>query len=325
MNSHFHVLAAAFFFAIWAQETGAEEVPFSGESAVRFASVEEGTKILTADDDFSRSLSRFDLQSRLQTDGDVTIEDWKKFAAAEVRPWSPEQMATVKESLERLAKRLATYRLPLPEKVLLIHTSGREEGDAAYTRGPAIILPDKVLGYPPSQLDRLMLHELFHVLSRHDSAARRKLYRIIGFETCDPITMPASLADRKITNPDAPLPDCYVELMDAGRKILGVPVLYSSVKQYDAAQGGSFFRYLTFRLLVVERKDGRLEPVLLDKEAVVVDPKKIPEFFEKIGKNTNYIIHPDEILADNFIHLVMEDQDLPSPQIVTEMAAVFAR
>ena len=28
-------------------------------------------------------------------------------------------------------------------------------------------------------------------------------------------------------------------------------------------------------------------------------------FFEQIEENTNYIIHPDEVLADNFIFLTM--------------------
>ena len=35
-------------------------------------------------------------------------------------------------------------------------------------------------------------------------------------------------------------------------------------------------------------------------------PEKEPAFLDKIGKNTNYIIHPDEILADNFVRLVMD-------------------
>ena len=102
-------------------------------------------------------------------------------------------------------------------------------------------------------------------------------------------------------------------------------MLYASVKEYDAKKGGSFFQYLTFRLLVVEKKGDRWQPMLLDGEPIVIDAKKEPAFYEKIGKNTNYVIHPDEILADNFVHLVMEDQDLMTPRIVKEMRLTLAK
>lgn len=290
-------------------------------ASVRLATRDEGRAVLTADDAFAKSLSRFDLQSRLKTAGEVSLEQWKESAAAEVRDWDDAGKKAVTEAIGRLQKRLEGYKLPLPKEILLVHTTGAEEGNAAYTRGTAIVLPDKVLKYSPTQLDRLLAHELFHVLSRNDGALRQRLYRIIGFEVCDPIELPPSLAPRKITNPDAPLIDSTLELKTAdGRVVVGAPVLYANVERYDAAKGGSFFQYLTFRLLVVEKKDGRWQPLLLEGgEPIVIDAKKEPAFYEKIGKNTNYVIHPDEILADNFVHLVMEDRDLMTPRIVDEM------
>jgi hypothetical protein len=167
---------------------------------------------------------------------------------------------------------------------------------------------------------------LFHVLSRHDGALRAKLYRIIGFELCEPIPVPASLADRRITNPDAPLIDCTIELMSASGKLLtGAPILYARVKQFDPAEGKTLIDYLTPRLLVVERRGNRWETPLVRGEPVVIDPRKEPAFFDKIGRNTNYIIHPDEILADNFVRLVMEDKALQTPRVVEEMRGVLGR
>jgi hypothetical protein len=290
-------------------------------ASVRLATRDEGRAVLKADDAFAKSLSRFDLQSRLKTGDEVSLEQWKEAAAAEVRDWDDAGKKAVTEAIGRLQKRLEGYQLPLPKEILVVHTTGAEEGNAAYTRGMAIILPDKVLKYSPTQLDRLLAHELFHVLSRNDGALRQRLYRIIGFEVCDPIELPPSLAPRKITNPDAPLIDSTLELKTAdGRVVVGAPVLYANVEQYDAAKGGSFFQYLTFRLLVVEKKERRWQPMLLEGgEPIVIDAKKEPAFYEKIGKNTNYVIHPDEILADNFVHLVMEDRDLMTPRIVDEM------
>ena len=39
----------------------------------------------------------------------------------------------------------------------------------------------------------------------------------------------------------------------------------------------------------------------------------------------NYIIHPEEILASNFVFLVTEPDSLPSPEIVDSMRAVILK
>src|SRR5262245_1042709 len=291
---------------------------------VRFATPDEGRAILVADDPFTASLSRFDLQCRLKTDKDVALGDWKQFIAKHVQPWEPAEIELITQSLERLKKRLADFRLPLPALIRLVRTTGDEESNAAYTRGTSIVLPAKALKYDATQLDRLLAHELFHLLSRQDGAVRAKLYQIIGFELCDPIELPPSLAPRRITNPDAPLIDCTISLnAKDSRTATCAPVLYSQTKNYDATRGASLFQSFVFRLLVVERRAGRWHPVLLRGEPVVLNPREEPAFLEKIGQNTNYIIHPDEILADNFVRLVMHDENVPTPRITDEMRRVL--
>jgi hypothetical protein len=46
-------------------------------------------------------------------------------------------------------------------------------------------------------------------------------------------------------------------------------------------------------------------------------------FYEQVGRNTQYIIHPEEILADNFAMLVMGDQNVPSPEILKKLQDVL--
>lgn len=301
-------------------------VALTDTAVVRFVSAEEGQKTLQSDDTFTANLSRFDLQCRMKTEKEVRLEEWKQFVAENVRPWEKAEIEMVSRSLERVSKRLEKYRLPLPPVVRLVRTTGDEESGAAYTRGTAIVLPTKVMSYPDGQLDRLLLHELFHVVSRHDGAVRAKLYRIIGFDVCQPIELPASLARRRITNPDAPLIDCTIGLKAAdGRTVTAAPVLYSRDKQYDVKRGESLFRSLVFRLMVVEQRGGRWEPVLTRGEPTVIDPRNEKSFLEQIGENTNYVIHPDEILADNFVRMVMEDKDVPTPRIIEEMRGILSK
>ncbi len=58
-----------------------------------------------------------------------------------------------------------------------------------------------------------------------------------------------------------------------------------------------------------------------DGEPLVLDPKNTPAFHDQIGKNTSYNFHPDEILAENFVHLVMQSKELPTPKIIEQMRA----
>src|SRR5262245_34721518 len=117
----------------------ADELRLAGETVVQFASPEESCEIVKADDSFTASLSPFDLQCRLKTSKDVTLADWKQFVAQHVRPWEKADIELVSQSLERLNKRLANFRLSLPPLIRLVRTTGEEESNASYTRGNAIV------------------------------------------------------------------------------------------------------------------------------------------------------------------------------------------
>lgn len=299
-------------------------VRLHGEAVLRFATVDEGTERLRKSDAFTQALSRFDRQVRLASDGDVTEEDVLRHAAAQVVAWSDDEVRRVTMAAESLRKRLEPFRVPLPAQVLLIQTNGKEEGEAAYCRYPAVILPRKVVA-GGGGLERLLAHELFHIVSRHDPRLRARLYALIGFQACSPIVAPAALADRKLTNPDAPLWDNVISLEVAGRKLTATPILFASVEKFDPQAGGSLFKYLQFRMLVVERAAGGEWTAKLDNaKPELLNPKEIDDFQRQIGRNTGYIIHPDEILADNFAHLVLGKEGLPNPEILERMRQAFS-
>jgi hypothetical protein len=46
---------------------------------------------------------------------------------------------------------------------------------------------------------------------------------------------------------------------------------------------------------------------------------------EQVGRNTQYIIHPEEILADNFALLVLGESKIPTPEILQKMREVLSR
>ncbi|MFO0899665.1 MAG: hypothetical protein U0836_19730 [Pirellulales bacterium] len=314
---------SVWLLALLAPTLAADDVQLTDGAKAHFATVEEARQVLSAHDDFAQAVSPFDRQARLQSAGPVSLDDWLAFNAAQAKPWSEAEHAKVEAALAKLAPKLKKFRLPLPEKILLVRTTGKEESGAAYTRQAAIVLPDGMLKSDDDKLERLLAHELFHVLSRHDAAWRERLYRVIGFEPMPAIELPGEWANRRITNPDAPRIDSRITLEIDGQSVTAAPVLYATPAEFDAQTGGSLFKHLTFRLLVLEQDDDRWRPKLENGQPVFLDPREQPDYARQIGENTGYIIHPDEILADNFVLLVRGERAVKTPRILEAMGALL--
>jgi hypothetical protein len=245
------------------------------------------------------------------------------YAADQVRPWDSREVNHLSQIVSAVRGHLDGYELALPNIVLLVKTTGREEGRAAYCRGHAIVLPQAMLAASTQRLTQLLIHELYHVLSSHNPDLRHAMYGVLGFQACDSVRLPPVLAERKITNPDAPLVDCYTTVEHDEKELFVAPMLYAET-EYDLQRGGSFFNYLVFRLVVIEREAGQWKAVLRNGRLDVLEPRRVSSFMRQIGSNTDYIIHPEEILAENFVHLVLNTKPLATPRIVEEMRNVLA-
>lgn len=322
MRSCFWAVFCVVSLSFAGRTTAAEptEVRLSERTVIRFASPEEGREAIAKPDAFTAALSKFDLQCRLKTDQELKTADLLKLYADNVTAWPEEEVALVTTAIEFVRGRIADFKIPQPTTILLIRTTGKEEAGAAYCRGPAIVLPANMIRQSEAGLQRLLAHELFHVLSTQNPQLRRDLYALIGFRLVEPITLPAAIRDKAITNPDAPQLDAIIELTLANEeRVFAAPILIASVDKYDATAGKSLFAYLQFKLLVVAEKDGQWQAVEQDGGPRLLEPRGLESYAKQIGKNTSYIIHPDEILADNFAHLVMQTAKLPTPEIVANM------
>ncbi len=295
-----------------------QELVFDSPSAAR--------ELLGKRDPFIERLSPFDRAARLKTNGPVDEATFLRFVADSVVEWKPAEQDRVRAAFDEIREGLRKTGAPLPPAIHFIQTTGREEGDAQYTRGTAIILPSSSVRRPSAQLPRILAHEVFHVLSRSNPALRDRLYAAIGFEPCGEVRHPATLADRRITNPDAPINAHAIEVSLDGQRVHGVPILFSTSPTYDAERGGEFFAYLKFELLLVERTPNGGHRVLSDASGPRLVPmEKVTGFHEKIGRNTGYIIHPEEVLADNFALLVQGATEVKSPGILDRIRAAMAK
>lgn len=298
-----------------------------GSTMVHFASQSEGRQVLVAKDDFIQRLSPFDRSARMKTEKAVSEGELLEFIGRNIVDWTKEEMQTVEAAIEAIQPPLRDLPLSLPPTVQLIKTTGTEEGNAAYTRATAIVLPKSALGKRQEDLQKLICHELFHIVSRQNPELREKLYQIIGFTKCNEIELPPELKRRKITNPDAPRNDHFIRLKIDEHECFAVPILLSGVEMYDVKRGGEFFAYLQFQFLVVEKSSGsqNVKVVYEGSSPRLVGMQGVTGFMEQVGRNTDYIIHPEEILADNFALLVLNERNVASPEILQKMREVLLR
>lgn len=319
--------AGSLVLALWLATPARSEEAGSvraGNIEFVFASPEQGRTLLSDRDAYVQRLSPFDRQARRQSAQPVDEAEYLEFVRGEVREWEADEQARISAVLRSLNRPLSTFSLPPIAEIQLIHTTGREESGAAYTRGTAIVLPaSRLRSSNEPQLRTLLAHELFHIISRYDSELRDQLYGLIGFAASNEIELPNSLADRRITNPDAPIIEHVLQLKIADEKTASVaPVLYAK-GAYDPDVQSSVFAYLDFQLMEVEQdENGRFKAVLRSGQPVFHSPSE-PDFARQIGRNTSYIIHPEEVLADNFAMLVTGKTSVPDPWILDGLRTSF--
>ena len=277
----------------------------------QFTSLNNSINKLINHDEFTNRWSKFDIDGRLNKQNGTKNELFQ-YISTQVLQWSESEkikVDSVMQSINNDIKHL-TLKIDCPETIFFIKTTGEEEGNATgYTRSSSLILNDETLLWEFQELKNTIIHELFHIISRNNLSFRERMYEVIGFKVIEEISFPQSLIDIKVTNPDAPMINSYINLSN-GEESNDYALITYSKKEFN---GGSFFDYVTFGFIKLQdlNKGVKLPTIYVDGD--------FTNFFEQIGNNTGYIIHPDEILADNFMFLLNENNNLPSQWVVDKM------
>jgi hypothetical protein len=108
---------------------------------IELASIEKGREVLGARDEFVARLSPFDRASRLKSAGEVSEDEYLAFAMTAAREWSNDERARIASAFAAIRSKLGELLPELDAPILLIKTSGEEEGGAGYTRANAVMLP----------------------------------------------------------------------------------------------------------------------------------------------------------------------------------------
>ena len=175
---------------------------------------------------------------------------------------------------------------------------------AFFTREDVIFIPEHQLGMDDDALKSIILHEIFHIYSRYDDALKSNAYGLIGFTKLPKpykVSNP-KLKQRLLLNPDG-LDNSYgIELTDdKNNSLTCVAVLHSRFKGLNSDLD-DYFSYIHFELYKYD-KDKALA-ISDDELQNDIPAEYFNSFFDQISDNTQYIIHPDEIMADNFMLMI---------------------
>jgi hypothetical protein len=285
---------------------------------VRLASASEGRALLAASDGFTRALGSFDRSFRMRTSAPVDDAALRRFLGEQAIDFTREEAAVWDEAIATLARGVQGMGSVLPPEVLVVKTTGREERDHAYTRANAIVLPAaRVRSLRGDRAFRLLAHELFHVASRASPALRDATYALLGFMPIGPLTPPRELDRTRMTNPDAYALGHYLQLTE--RAV--VPLLICPLPLADVLERTSVLGLARVTLLEVDPGAGT---IVRDAEgAPVLVPAEATEWATRIARNSEYTIHPEEVLADNLSLLVRRRLGAVTPSADVGFLAAF--
>jgi hypothetical protein len=273
--------------------------------SVDFMDLHRAEKILAHKDRWAAQLSDFDMGARQKTAEPTDVKTFLEFAASAGRGWTAGEKNHWQALVDRLSDAMRGLNLHLPN-IDLVKTSGEEElGSAAYTRRNAIMLAESAISLPVTDARRayfLLAHEVFHVLSRADSRRRDDVYALLGFKGVDGFVYPAELEGRRLSNPDAFEYRHTLTVQSESGSVDVMPVIQSLLPLKEAIQLPNFFDALDIVLLSVDAGTGE---ALRDGSGDLIrynfgNTNWVPLML----RNSSYIIHPEEILADNFATLM---------------------
>ncbi len=289
-----------------------------------FATAAEGSAILGTRDDYVLATMPLERQAKLKTAEPVDHERFLAHMRGTTLEWTDEQRTNMQKLTDPLAEFLEGVKWRMPERMLIVHTTSLLEDDLPHTRANAIIFPTSYYHRGPVIAMPVLAHEAFHVLTRHNPELKEKLYSAIGFRRCETVSIPPAIARLKITNPDTVEDRHTIAVRHRGQPVEALPFIRLPSENIDPRQG--FKTQIQVAWLLADRKgtDCRVR----EGAEASVDPNELEGLFEQIGRNTQYLFHAEEVLADNFVELFAASlrsrpRKAPSPEILEKIRKIL--
>lgn len=273
----------------------------SAELAYRFADAEEAGALILSHRAFFERLTQNDLDFRMQKKG-ATLQELEAFTARQTLDFTEADKAAIDEAMRRVDAicRERGYALPPVDGITFAKTTMKEEcGASAYTHGTLICFGPNAMRYAASKepgrvrtFRELLAHEIFHCLTRTHPDFRADMLGILGFTVADSeYDFAPAIRDAIISNPDVERHDAFAAFSIGGRMRDCVVVL--TYGKPFARSGDSFF------------DDRVIGLVPVDDLGTLYTSDDAANFRDVFGRNTDYVIDPEETMAENFALAIM--------------------
>ena len=281
----------------------------------RYASAEEGRELLLANTDYFDHFTQNDIDYRMNRSG-ATLDELLQATTDEISGFNIFEKYIMDRSIAGMVRKLRKngYDLPQLEEIVYINTAMTTEGISAsgYTHGNEIYLNStnilfSIIPAADEYFEHLMWHELFHCLTRNNPQFRADIYSLIHFTVSDhEYEIPPCLQEKVYSNPDVEHHDSYAAF------------------DIDGQETDCFLAWI----VTEDYSEGSHGPVT-DVALVPVDGtntyylrEQASNFNEVFGTNNDYVIDPEECMADNFADAMQygvsgrNGQGYPNPEII---------
>lgn len=302
----------------------------------RLASADEARKLMQDNTKYYAKMNQMDIDWRMRKDGS-TLAELQAMAQQQAHDWTDAEREFMAKVVGIVTDSLNSIgcQLPVPSEIVFAKTTQTEEGGSgAYTIKNIIFLGEMSMNACMPNAERaaevnharlmwfakLVAHELFHCVSRHSPEFRQKMYSLIGFTVMDhDITFPDAIRQRIAINPDVEHMDNYAEFTINGQKRrCELILLYDkSWKEASAEKGDDIVFFLFVKPTLVPLYD----------MTKVYDIAEASDFWTTVGQNTDYVIAPEECMADNFSYAVIQGMNpakpYKSPELIRNIIAAL--
>jgi hypothetical protein len=296
-------------------------------TAVGFADGAQAREILETNDAWMQSTGPVQRSALMRQTVAASPGAFAAWQGAAVRTWNAADQERWRQAWRQIAPDLNRLSLPLPPQVVLISTTGAESENTPHTRSNAVVLPLHANAGAFTDAE-LLAHELFHVMTRYAPDLRDSLYALVGFEPVNELRWPQAWKTQRISDQDAPHCSHAMRVTLAGKPTLIMPVVVAA--HVHAARAGAAPQTLEdlaqVRLLEIAPGVGALPSTARMNGAQPVWHRvdDVPEYRLRLGANTDYIVHPEEALADNFMFLVSH-RAVADPALLLQIESVLQR
>lgn len=277
----------------------------------RFAEKSEGAELRINNEDYFNNLSQQDLDFRMHKEN-TSLDEFKDFSESQILEFTTEQKRVITKAVIDIQDKLNEkgFNLPFTNEIVFINTTARDElGAQGYTQKNQIYLSDSIVCEPNEiALERVIIHEMFHVLTRNNPQFRKNMYKAIGFSiSANEPEFPENIQEILISNPDVEKNDSYATFTINGKKRDCYMVWYLK-NTYENSNKDLF-------------SSGSTGLIPKDDLSKIYDMSEASDFWSVVGKNTQYVIAAEECLANNFAFAVTSgpNRKYESPEIIEEM------